>query len=834
MRYVVKRIQEMLRYFVWWRLLLLLTTVTLAVVAVSVESGGGWFMALAALPAVALYASIGTRVSANHAAVKRIANAKSSDVAKPPMQQRAPEVSPHMSKPPVPRARAEAPDVSIIVAAFNERDYILDCLESIRLQTWENFQCIVVDDRSTDDTAELVFDHFSADGRFEFLSLRANVGLSMVRNIGLAHARAPWVTFVDGDDFLYERALESRLATLAAETDNPWIAGAYCNWLPVPQDQQRTATGKDLPKRRRITWLDALHDAPFVASAPIVRTSIVRALGGFRRVNAAEDADMWTKILRHGYVFLPTHYTGIAYRQKERSMFRTETVEHAAVTVDIYVTNYQDLDPSSFIAGTPFAFERAAPVYITEAESFRRNLIAFTTAVAQADQNAVERLAGLLDITESPYLPWVVDVDRVILQAAKRAESYSLEGATARSKILAERAKLHLGHLARPKPTVPQLPLSEATATASDTASGITLGVGWAKLRDRQRLHLTSERTAAKLANHIVLMPSAAYHIEELGPLAAALGKKGLPAAFMVSDRRWNWTEPGLRAWDFPILAFPEDMAWTEHIAGIVTLNDWGEAPHDAIVAANGYGVPTFAKVEGVQDFEDVDVHWTRHAYQTATHVLCQGPNDESALASRANTHIVGSSRLEAIWDAPPRRLGPDMAVVNLNFTYGVLEDAREMWVDTVMAAGKQLGMRMVFSLHPAEKNRPRGAEISNLPIRHLLTQASVLISRFSTVPFEAMARGVPFVYHNPHHEKVPTFLTPDGAFEVTVTAEELAAAIEATRPFADSYRAKAERFFRAQIDMSRDADPATRAAARIHEVVTGDSIRASTEADPA
>ena len=822
MRYVVTRVLQMLRYFVWWRLALAVATVVLVAIAVSVDSGGGWFIALAALPASGLYASLGTRVSSNHEAIQRMAASVRSDETKTaPAQQRSPQVVTRPSEPTVPRSRAEAPDVSIIVAAFNERDYIIDCLESIRLQTWENFQCIVIDDRSTDDTAELMFDRFSADGRFEFLSLRSNAGLSMVRNVGLAHARAPWVTFVDGDDFLYEGALERRLVTLAGETDNPWVAGAYCNWTPVPENQQRTPTGKDLPKRERITWLDALHDAPFIASAPLVRTSIMRALGGFRRVNAAEDADMWTKILRHGYVFLPTHYTGVAYRQKARSMFRTETVEHAAVTVDLYVTNYQDLDQSNFVAGTPFAFEKAAPVYITESEAFRRNLIAFTTAVAQQDQTAMERLAGLLDITNSPYLPWVVDVDRVVLHAAKRAESHSAEGAAARAKILAERTKPHLAHLARPRPTAPQLELNDTAATAADSATGTTLGLDWAKLRDRQRLHLTAAGTAAKLAGHVVLMPSAAYHIEELGPLAAALAEKSLPVAFMVSDRRWDWTEPGLRAWDFPVFAFPDDMDWTKAIAAIVTLNDWGEAPHEAIVAANSYGVPTFAKVEGVQDFDDVDVHWTRNAYQTATHILCQGRNDEAALAHRTATHTVGSSRLEAIWNAPARRPGPDLAVVNLNFTYGVLEDAREMWVDTVMAATKQLGIPTVFSLHPAEKNRPKGADVSDLPIRHLMTKASVLISRFSTVPFEAMARGVPFVYHNPHDERVPTFLDPDGAFDISTSAEELAAAIEATRPYAGSYRDKAERFFRNQIDISDDADPAQRAATRIHEAVS-------------
>ncbi len=99
------------------------------------------------------------------------------------------------------------------------------------------------------------------------------------------------------------------------------------------------------------------------------------------------------------------------------------------------------------------------------------------------------------------------------------------------------------------------------------------------------------------------------------------------------------------------------------------------------------------------------------------------------------------------------------------------------MWVDTVLAAIKELDYPTVFSLHPAEKSRPTGAVISDLPMRHLLMRATVLISRFSTVPFEAMARGVPFVYHNPHNEAVPTFKQPQGAFEVTATADELAAA---------------------------------------------------------
>jgi hypothetical protein len=119
-----------------------------------------------------------------------------------------------------------------------------------------------------------------------------------------------------------------------------------------------------------------------------------------------------------------------------------------------------------------------------------------------------------------------------------------------------------------------------------------------------------------------------------------------------------------------------------------------------------------------------------------------------------------------------------------------------------------------VVSLHPTEATElPDGVPVATESMASLLTHCSVLISRFSTVPFEAMARGVPFVYHNPHAETVPTFATPDGAFDISTSASELGdALVDAMRWRAD-YRDRAEAFFRQQVDIDPDASPARRAA---------------------
>lgn len=817
MRYFVNKILELIRYFWGWRLILVATSATFGVLAVTATSARGWYFLAAAIPALVVHGVSGARTAANHAAVSRLRTEIRSIEARPPAQSGAERASDEFDEHEQQRSyagmpRPIEPQVTVVVTAFNEHRHIVDCLRSIQEQTWVDFECIVIDDASTDNTMDLAYDKFSADGRFQFISLRSNIGLSGARNLGAMLARGPWITFVDGDDFLFEAALEKRLATLAGEWDNHWVVGAYCNWVSVPESAPRTARGKQVPARQVVTWLDALHDAPFIASAPLIRTKVVRSLGGFRSVSAAEDADFWTKVLRHGYVFIPTHYTGIAYRQKKRSMFRDEVVAHATVTTDLYVANYEPRDIESFVPGSPFPFTEAAPAYITAAESYRRNLIAFTTAVAQNNNRAIEQLKPLLDTTERPYLRWVVNVDETVMKAAKRSESYESESVNSRAAVLAAKVRSRLGphlHAEQPSGLDPKGGLPDC----SDAEHGDIAEARWVHLADRKRVRITSETATTALAGSIVLMPSAAYHVKELGPLGEELRNRGHRVAIMVNDRRWPWTEPGLRGWDFPIYAFPAETGWTRSVAGIVALNDWGEDPHDVIVAANEHGVPTFAKVEGVQDFDDVDVHWTRNAYRTAAHILCQGTNDREALPRPVLTHIVGSSRLERIWAAPPRRLIDELAVVNLNFTYGVLEEARDMWVDTVIEAGRTAGIPLVFSLHPAEKTRPAGAEISIQPISHLLTKASVLISRFSTVPFEAMARGVPFVYHNPHDEKVPTFLTPDDAFEVSHSAEELAEALVATREYASNYRPKCERFFRNQIDIDPDRDSAIRAA---------------------
>jgi glycosyltransferase involved in cell wall biosynthesis len=107
------------------------------------------------------------------------------------------------------------PLVSVIIPVYNGSAYIKDTLESVRQQTHENWECFIIDDGSTDDTAAVVRRFIASDERFTYFH-QPNKGLSGARNAGLAQIRGRFVQFLDADDVLLPRKLEVQLAGLAA------------------------------------------------------------------------------------------------------------------------------------------------------------------------------------------------------------------------------------------------------------------------------------------------------------------------------------------------------------------------------------------------------------------------------------------------------------------------------------------------------------------------------------------------------------------------------------------------------------------------------------------
>lgn len=97
--------------------------------------------------------------------------------------------------------------ISIIIPAYNAEEYIINCLESISKQTFTDFEVIVVDDGSKDNTANLCTEYTKCDPRFRLIR-QANGGVSSARNHGLKKVKGEWVIFIDADDWIESNTLD--------------------------------------------------------------------------------------------------------------------------------------------------------------------------------------------------------------------------------------------------------------------------------------------------------------------------------------------------------------------------------------------------------------------------------------------------------------------------------------------------------------------------------------------------------------------------------------------------------------------------------------------------
>lgn len=97
--------------------------------------------------------------------------------------------------------RQHAPFVSIVIPVYNVAPYLRQCLDSLLMQTYGDWEAICVDDGSTDESSAVLDEYASKDARFIVRHIR-NSGVSAARNVGIDLAKGEWLEFVDSDDFL--------------------------------------------------------------------------------------------------------------------------------------------------------------------------------------------------------------------------------------------------------------------------------------------------------------------------------------------------------------------------------------------------------------------------------------------------------------------------------------------------------------------------------------------------------------------------------------------------------------------------------------------------------
>lgn len=109
--------------------------------------------------------------------------------------------------------------VTILIAVYNAEQFLHQCLDSLKEQTFGDFQAICVDDASTDGSLSILHSYAATDSRFEVISLEENVGQARARNIALERAKGEYTCFLDSDDWLSPDALQAAVDAFRANEE---------------------------------------------------------------------------------------------------------------------------------------------------------------------------------------------------------------------------------------------------------------------------------------------------------------------------------------------------------------------------------------------------------------------------------------------------------------------------------------------------------------------------------------------------------------------------------------------------------------------------------------
>lgn len=230
------------------------------------------------------------------------------------------------------------PRVTVLVACFNTAPYLVATLESVRTQSFEDFEVIMVDDGSTDGTWPIMCQFAAADRRFKATQMPQNAGVVAARNAGLARASGTYVAPLDGDDIWTPDALAHRLE-LADKYPQADVIATEFAWFedqtPTPPYAGRVgmgprakvafaqsfATGEPSYMPQPFEQMATLHFA--WTGAMLIRRAALTAAGNFDASFAGpEDTLLWLRLaLRGAFVFSPK--VTAFYRQRPGSLVTT-------------------------------------------------------------------------------------------------------------------------------------------------------------------------------------------------------------------------------------------------------------------------------------------------------------------------------------------------------------------------------------------------------------------------------------------------------------------------------------------------------------------------------
>lgn len=188
--------------------------------------------------------------------------------------------------------------VSIVTPTFNDEKYILTSIHSVQSQSYENWELIVIDDGSHDNTRNIVSGLALNDKRIKLFSLKENGGSAVARNVGLELARGEYLAFLDADDVWFEDKLEKQIAFMVCKD----ALFSYTAYEIMNENGERSGKFIDFQGIDRVGYVDMLKKKATLGCSTVMLNW--NKLSKFRMplIRTGQDYALWLSILKEGHV----------------------------------------------------------------------------------------------------------------------------------------------------------------------------------------------------------------------------------------------------------------------------------------------------------------------------------------------------------------------------------------------------------------------------------------------------------------------------------------------------------------------------------------------------
>ena len=236
----------------------------------------------------------------------------------------------------------EQPLVSILIPVLNREKYLTNTLNTVLSQTYRNWECIVIDDESIDNSQKIVLDFCRKDKRFRYYKRLSTLpsGSASCRNMAIGIAQGSFINFLDSDDILNFDCIEKKVDTFFKESDRDIIITKS-----IIHDE---STGKIIKENRTSTTDNILEDyitrkVSWYIDNPMIRADFLKSNHIFSsRLKAGQDRDFFIKILLDQPKLKIIDYYGSVYNRHIDSISGKMYNSHELNSIYNY-SHYQSL-----------------------------------------------------------------------------------------------------------------------------------------------------------------------------------------------------------------------------------------------------------------------------------------------------------------------------------------------------------------------------------------------------------------------------------------------------------------------------------------------------------